>query len=166
MVPEDSGGVRWALQANMCICDGSRPADMHTDKVRYLKVPPLLVDGDDKLIDVRDQLVALSLPQPVRTLLQQLHQHILTKEERPPRSGLRGTRHCTTYRIMLNWKTARRQNSKHAIYKNTNVYVCNKSSLMEPLFLKIIFLIGKEKQREILCLLVHQEATMAQVKMT
>ena len=39
----------------------------------YLKVPALLIDGDDQLVDVRDELVALRFPQSIRTLLQQLH---------------------------------------------------------------------------------------------
>lgn len=49
----------------------------------HLEIPPLFIDGDDKLIDVSDQLVALCLPKSICTLLQQLHQHILIKEEGP-----------------------------------------------------------------------------------
>lgn len=48
---------------------------------RYLEVPPLFINGDDELVDVGDQLVALGLPKSVRTLLQQLHQDILAKRE-------------------------------------------------------------------------------------
>lgn len=49
--------------------------------VKYLEIPPLLINGDDELVDVGDQLVALRLPKAICTLLQELHQYILTKEE-------------------------------------------------------------------------------------
>ena len=59
-----------------------RPLKKLTNRpLGYLKVPPLLVDGDDELIDVGDQLVALSLPEPVCTLFQELREHILIKEK-------------------------------------------------------------------------------------
>lgn len=47
----------------------------------YLKVPTLLIDGDDELVDVWDELIALSLPQAISTLFQQLHQDILYGRE-------------------------------------------------------------------------------------
>lgn len=39
----------------------------------YLEVSALLINGDYELVDVRDELVTLSFPQSVRTLLQKLH---------------------------------------------------------------------------------------------
>ena len=51
--------------------------------LRYLKIPPLLVDGDDELINVGNQLIALGLPESVCTLFQELHEHVLIKEEGP-----------------------------------------------------------------------------------
>lgn len=39
----------------------------------HLKASALLINGDYELVDVRDELVALSFPQPVCTLLQKLH---------------------------------------------------------------------------------------------
>lgn len=48
----------------------------------YLKVPALLIDGDYELVDVRDELVTLSFPQSICTLLQKLHQDILREQEK------------------------------------------------------------------------------------
>ena len=61
----------------------------------YLEVPPLLVDGDDELIDVGDQLVALGLPEPVCALFQELCEHVLIKEKE---RVLQGNRPCAPYR--------------------------------------------------------------------
>lgn len=47
----------------------------------YLKVPALLVDGDDEPVDVSDELIPLRLPEAVRALLQQLHQHLLNTDK-------------------------------------------------------------------------------------
>lgn len=52
-----------------------QPEDkFHKDKRRsHLKISALLITGDYELVDVWDELVALSFPQPVGTLLQKLH---------------------------------------------------------------------------------------------
>jgi hypothetical protein len=56
-------------------------ADREKQKARYLKIPSLLINGNDEFIDVSDQLVAFCLPKSICTLLKQLHQHILIKEK-------------------------------------------------------------------------------------
>lgn len=43
----------------------------------HLVLVPLLVGGDDEFGHVRDELVALGLPQRLHTHLQVLHQHLL-----------------------------------------------------------------------------------------
>lgn len=53
---------------------------------RYLILVTLLIDGDDKLGDVCDELIALGLPQRLCTHLQMLNQNLLTQEEEGIRS--------------------------------------------------------------------------------
>lgn len=43
------------------------------DAALHLKIPALLVNGDYEPVDVRDELITLSFPQSVCTLLQKLH---------------------------------------------------------------------------------------------
>lgn len=64
---------------SLCVRSGS--CQRGEKRARYLEIPPLFINGDDELVDVGDQLVALGLPKSIRTLLQQLHQHILIKGE-------------------------------------------------------------------------------------
>lgn len=51
-----------------------------TNNSRYLKISPLLINGDDEFVDVSNQLVAFGLPESISTLFKELHEHILTKE--------------------------------------------------------------------------------------
>lgn len=63
-----------ALRFDLC---GATAKGLNTHSADYLKVSALFIDGNDEPVDVSNKLIALRLPEAIRTLLQQLHQHLL-----------------------------------------------------------------------------------------